>query len=211
MTILDLLQLNDPQLEAATISGDLVVAAGAGSGKTRTLVGRCLGLLESGIPLRAIVAITFTDKAAREMRTRVRQTIAEWLQTCEVSGEPQVRTTSQVSRAFWEEAFADLDASRIGTIHSLCAQLLREQPVEAARLGCPPGFGVLEEGHAAVLRARAVDEALAWAAEDDGASSLFGALGELGLRTTVATLLVLQVDLVVVLLLVVLLLVLIQS
>jgi ATP-dependent helicase/nuclease subunit A len=188
MTILDLLHLNDPQLEAATAPGDLVVAAGAGSGKTRTLVGRYLGLLESGIPLRAIVAITFTDKAAREMCTRIRQTITEWLKTCEVS------ETSQVSRAFWEEAFADLDAARIGTIHSLCAQILREQPVEAAQLDYSPGFDVLEEGRAAVLRARAVEEALAWAAEDDGASRLFGALGELGLRTTVATLLEKRLD-----------------
>jgi ATP-dependent helicase/nuclease subunit A len=187
MTVLDLLHLNDPQLEAATGPGDLVVAAGAGSGKTRTLVARYLGLLESGIPLRTIVAITFTDKAAREMRTRIRQTIAEWLQgkTFEVS---------ETSKVFWEEAFADLDASRIGTIHSLCAQVLREQPVEAARLGYPPGFDVLEEGHTAVLRARAVEEALAWAAEDDAASRLFGALGEFGLRTTVTTLLEKRLD-----------------
>jgi ATP-dependent helicase/nuclease subunit A len=188
MTILDLLRLNSSQLEAATVPGDLVVAAGAGSGKTRTLVGRYLGLLESGVPLRAIVAITFTDKAAREMRTRIRQAIAEWLQTSEVS------ETSEVSRTFWEEAFADLDAARIGTIHSLCAQVLRDQPVEAARLGYPPGFGVLEEGHAAVLRARAVEDALAWAAEDDAASRLFGALDELGLRSTVATLLEKRLD-----------------
>jgi ATP-dependent helicase/nuclease subunit A len=188
MTILDLLQLNDPQLEAATALGDLAVAAGAGSGKTRTLVGRYLGLLESGVPLCAIAAITFTDKAAREMRTRIRQTIAEWLQmqTFEVS------ETSKVS--FLEDAFADLDAARIGTIHSLCAQVLREQPVEAARLGYPPGFAVLEEGRAAVLRARAVEEALTWAVEGDATSHLFGALGELGLRTVVATLLEKRLD-----------------
>jgi ATP-dependent helicase/nuclease subunit A len=182
MSILDLLQLNGPQLEAATAPGDIVVAAGAGSGKTRTLVGRYLGLLESGVPLRAIVAITFTDKAAREMRTRTRQTIADWL----AQNPPR--------RAFWEESFADLDAARIGTIHSLCAQILREQPVEAARQGYPPGFTVLEEGHAAVLRARAVEEALAWAAEDEAASHLFGALGELRLRATVATLLEKRLD-----------------
>jgi superfamily I DNA/RNA helicase len=51
-TILDLLQLNEPQRQAATAPGDLVVTAGAGSGKTRTLVGRYLWLLESGAPLR---------------------------------------------------------------------------------------------------------------------------------------------------------------
>jgi ATP-dependent helicase/nuclease subunit A len=182
MPILDLLDLNDLQTRAATASGDLVVTAGAGSGKTRTLVGRYLWLLESGVPLREIVAITFTIKAAREMRTRIRQTITDWL-----AQEPP-------RRAFWEAAFADLDAARIGTIHSLCAQILREHPVEAARQGALPGFGVLEEGRAAVLRARAVEEALAWAAADEAASHLFGALREFELRAILSTLLEKRLD-----------------
>ncbi|MCP4536752.1 MAG: UvrD-helicase domain-containing protein [Chloroflexi bacterium] len=182
MTILNLLQLNKPQTQAATDPGNLVVTAGAGSGKTRTLVGRYLSLLESGVPLRGIVAITFTEKAAREMRTRIRQTITEWL----VQDPPR--------RAFWEQAFADLDAARIGTIHSLCAQILREHPVEAARLGFMPRFGVLEEGRAAVMRTHAIEEALAWAADDDAASHLFGALGEFGLRAAVAVLLAKRLD-----------------
>jgi ATP-dependent helicase/nuclease subunit A len=182
MSILDLLELNDQQTEAATATGNVVVTAGAGSGKTRTLVGRYLTLLESGVPMRAIVAITFTTKAAREMRTRIRQTITDWL----AQDPPQ--------RAFWEAAFADLDAARIGTIHSLCAQILREHPVEAARLGIMPGFGVLEEGRAAVLRARAVEEALAWAAADEDASHLFGALNEFGLRRAISTLLEKRLD-----------------
>ncbi len=182
MTILNLLQLNEFQLQAAAASGHLVVTAGAGSGKTRTLVGRYLALLEAGAPLREIVAITFTDKAAREMRNRIRQTIADWL----AQDPPQ--------RAFWESAFADLDAARIGTIHSLCAQILREHPVEAARLGIMPGSGVLEEGRAAVLRARAVEEALAWAAQDEAASHLFRALAEFGLREAVSTLLEKRLD-----------------
>ena len=84
------------------------------------------------------------------MRTRIREAI----KTSEVSEISEV----------WRTAFADLDAARIGTIHSLCAQILRQHPVEAAGLGIKPGFGVLEEGHAAVLRARAVEDGLAWAA-----------------------------------------------
>lgn len=182
MTILDLLQLNDLQMQAATATGNLVVTAGAGSGKTRTLVGRYLALLEAGVPLRGIIAITFTEKAAREMRTRIRKAITSWL----AQNPPR--------RGFWEEAFADLDAARIGTIHSLCAQILREHPVEAAQLDVMPGFGILEEGRAAVLRARSVEEALAWAANDDAASHLFGALGEYGLRTAVSALLARRLD-----------------
>ena len=182
MTIIDLLRLNDPQRTAATVPGDLVVTAGAGAGKTRTLVARYLALLESGVPLRGIAAITFTDKAAREMRTRIRQAITDWL----AQDPPR--------RAFWEEATAGLDGARIGTIHGLCAQILRAQPVEAARLGLMPDFVVLEEGRAAVLRARAVEEALAWAAADPAAARLFGALGEFGLRQAVSTLLEKRLD-----------------
>ena len=197
MAVLDLLQLNDAQMRAATAGGNVVVTAGAGSGKTRTLVGRYLALLEAGVPLRAIAAITFTDKAAREMRNRIRRAIADWL-----AQEPPRRAYGThpgaegvpAERMVWEEAFADLDAARIGTIHSLCAQILREHPVEAARLGVMPGFGVLEEGRAAVLRSRAVEEALAWAAADQAASHLFGMLGELGLRAVVSTLLDKRLD-----------------
>jgi len=190
MTILDLLRLTDPQRDAATAPGDLVVTASAGAGKTSTLVGRYLALLESGVPLRGIVAITFTDKAAREMRTRIRRAISDWLASAR--GRGQALAPSQ--RALWEEAFAGLDGARIGTIHSLCAQVLREHPVEAARLGIMPGCGVLEEGRAAVLRARAVEEALAWAAADVAASGLFGIFAEFGLRQVLSTLLEKRLD-----------------
>ncbi|MBN1580148.1 MAG: UvrD-helicase domain-containing protein, partial [Anaerolineae bacterium] len=63
MKILDLLQLTHPQAQAATAGDHIVVTAGAGSGKTRTLVGRYLALLDAGVPLRSIAAITFTEKA----------------------------------------------------------------------------------------------------------------------------------------------------
>jgi len=195
MSILDSLGLNDTQMKAATTPGHVVVTAGAGSGKTRTLVGRYLWRLEAGAPLRAVVAITFTEKAAREMRTRIRQTITDWLETSEVSADRSGRATSEVlPRSFWEAAFADLDAARIGTIHSLCAQILRDHPVEAAQLGVSPSFGVLEEGRAAVFRARAVEDALAWAAENETTSYLFRSLKEFGLRTAVSTLMEQRLD-----------------
>ena len=59
---------------------DIVVTAGAGTGKTRTLVARYLALLTEGVPLRSIVAITFTKKAAREMRNRIREEVRIYLQ-----------------------------------------------------------------------------------------------------------------------------------
>jgi len=192
MSILNLLQLNDRQTQAATAAGNVVVTAGAGSGKTRTLVGRYLWLLETGVPLRGIVAITFTEKAAREMRTRIRKAITDWL--AHAAPTPPHPHTPTLPPSFWETTFADLDAARIGTIHSLCAQILREHPVEAAGLGFMPRFAVLEEGRAAVLRARAVEDGLAWAAADDTASYLFRTLGEFGLRTVVSTLLEKRLD-----------------
>ena len=75
-SILSQFKLTDPQQQAAC--GDnpaIAVTAGAGSGKTRTLVGRYLNLLEAGLPIRALIAITFTDKAAREMRSSGPSTI----------------------------------------------------------------------------------------------------------------------------------------
>ena len=72
-SILSRIPLDSTQRAAVTCRDvDIVVTAGAGSGKTRTLVARFLALLEEGAPLRSLIAITFTDKAAREMRTRIR-------------------------------------------------------------------------------------------------------------------------------------------
>ena len=100
-SILASLKLTEPQRTAATLRDvPVVVTAGAGSGKTRALVGRYLSLLEDGLPLRSILAITFTDKAAREMRTRIRQQIGEWL-AMDAPGKEQ-----------WQAALADLDAAR---------------------------------------------------------------------------------------------------
>ena len=165
-SILSQLQLKGRQAEAATTRGvDVAVTAGAGSGKTRALVGRYLSLLEEGGSLRSLVAITFTEKAAREMRTRVRSTIEQWL-----------AEGVAADRDLWESAFAELDAARIGTIHSLCAAILRAHPAEA---GVDPSFAVLEENAAAILKARAVEVALAWAMGDPDAAQLFGLLGEL--------------------------------
>ena len=66
---------------------DIVVTAGAGTGKTRTLVARYLSLLVDGIPLRSIVAITFTKKAAREMRNRIREEVRTYLERKELKEE----------------------------------------------------------------------------------------------------------------------------
>lgn len=175
-SILDRLQLTDAQADAATaFDTALVVTAGAGSGKTRTLAARFVALLEAGYPLRSLVAITFTDKAAREMRSRIRRLVVGWLEQCHPA-----------DRARWQESLTGLEAARIGTIHSLCAGLLRAHPAE---VGVDPTFDILEENTSAVLKARALESAMAWTATDDKASTLFGPLTEFQLRGALTALL----------------------
>ncbi len=161
---------------------DVVVTAGAGTGKTRTLVARYLSLLAEGLPLRGLVAITFTKKAAREMRNRVRQEVRGYLERTDLAPD---------ERARWRQLYADLDAARISTIHSLCSEILRAHPAEA---DVDPRFEVLDEGQLAILRNQALDETLAWAADTRPVVELFALLGERGLRGTLETLLGQRLD-----------------
>jgi len=181
-SILSLFPLTEDQLAAVTSSQPAIsVTAGAGSGKTRTLVGRYLALLEQNLPLRSLVAITFTDKAAREMRNRIRALAAEWL--AQLDDDPQ--------RELWAEAFSALDAARISTIHALCATILRAHPAEA---GLDPAFAVLDEGQSAMARARAVEQGLIWAATHPQAGALFRHFKEGQLRALLAELLEKRLD-----------------
>jgi ATP-dependent helicase/nuclease subunit A len=141
------MSLTDAQYRAITTDGvDLVVVAGAGSGKTRVLVERYIRLLEHYDPAQ-VLAITFTDKAAREMRARVRDTL-----------EQRARAARGAERAFWAQRRAEIEAARIGTIHSFCGALLRAHPAET---GLDPRFEVLDEVQAALFLRASVDATLA--------------------------------------------------
>jgi len=165
---------NAEQLPAVIDRGrDIVVTAGAGTGKTRTLVSRYLSLLASGVPIRSIVAITFTRKAAREMRNRVRATMHDFIEQGDLSPE---------ERRLWSDRYNQLDAARIGTIHSLATEILHAHPAEA---GVDPRFEVLDEGEAGILLAQAIAEGLSWAADDEQTVQLFTFLGERKLRLIV--------------------------
>ncbi|MFC1499797.1 UvrD-helicase domain-containing protein [Candidatus Zixiibacteriota bacterium] len=107
------------------------VGAGAGSGKTRVLVDRVIGLVDSGIPLDRIVAITFTDKAAAELRERVRDELAR-------PPEPFTDRIAQLRNT----ALSIVDISPLTTIHGFCRSLLSARPIEA---GIVPGFMVLDQ------------------------------------------------------------------
>ncbi len=116
-----------------------VVEASAGTGKTRTLLDRILHLvLEKGpdgtpLPLSRICAITFTEKAAGEMKVRLRQHLEQML------------LEAQASEAHLERARAaleDLETAAISTFHSFAVSLLKERPIEA---GLDPRFTALDE------------------------------------------------------------------
>lgn len=133
----------------------MIVTAGAGSGKTRVLVERYLRLLEENPRWRVsdIVAVTFTEKAAREMVSRIRREIRSRISQSEKSA----------AREAWRAHRAALDSARIGTIHSLCASILRAHPAEA---GLDPAFEVMEEIETAGLIKQAIEETIDEAARE---------------------------------------------
>jgi ATP-dependent exoDNAse (exonuclease V) beta subunit len=107
---------------ANDLEATLVVEAAAGTGKTTALVERILSLLRSGkATLRTLVAVTFTEKAAGEMKLRLRTEIEK----------ARTRTTDAAEQTHLNEALRQLEAAHIGTIHAFCADMLRERPVEA--------------------------------------------------------------------------------
>jgi ATP-dependent exoDNAse (exonuclease V) beta subunit len=114
---------------ANDLGSTLVVEAAAGTGKTTALVERVLSLLRTGTATLAsgegdLVAVTFTEKAAGEMKLRLRTEIERARSAAQRSG-------SAAEKERLERALEQLEAARIGTIHAFCADILRERPVEA--------------------------------------------------------------------------------
>ncbi|MBN1166897.1 MAG: UvrD-helicase domain-containing protein [Methanospirillaceae archaeon] len=134
------------QTEAITLHDkSMVVTAGAGTGKTFVLVLKYLNLLEQeGLRPGEILALTFTDKAAAEMKDRVRSTI-----TRRLAEDPTDR--------MMKEAAEEVIIAPIMTFHSFCAQILREFAIEA---GLEPGFAILDGGQAAFVKKEAFEQVL---------------------------------------------------
>ena len=157
--------LTDEQEQAvARRSGSLLLAAGAGSGKTSVLVERFVrAVRDDGVAPGRILAITFTDRAAGELRERVRARMLEL-------GD--------------REAAREVEAASVSTFHGFCARLLRTHPIQAA---VEPGFEILEEGIATRLRILAFSDALTGflAGERPHAVDLVAAYGADPLRTMV--------------------------
>jgi ATP-dependent helicase/nuclease subunit A len=138
-------ELNPQQLTAVEAGGEVFVSAGAGTGKTAVLVERVVrAVCDRGLDVDSILVITYTRRAAGELRTRIRAALAE-------------RGRHDLAR--------ELDGAWISTIHGFCARLLRAYPLAA---GLDPRFRELDEAQAAVLRSEAFGTALAeFCAGDD--------------------------------------------
>ncbi len=151
-------------------SEPLLLAAGAGSGKTSVLVERFVrAVREDGVSPARILAITFTERAAHELRERVRERLKEL-------GERVPRFASSAR---------DTEAAFVGTFHGFCARLLRTHPLMA---GLDPEFEILDEGLAGRLRDKAFKAALSEFVDGgpDAAVDLLAAYGPDRVRAMVA-------------------------
>jgi len=137
----------EQKIAAHTLDRHLSVTAGPGAGKTFVLVERYLEILRTKkVSVDNIVAITFTNRAANEMRQRVRARI-----------DTLLRETSGNKRQTWLRHKRALEGAVITTIHGFCSRLLHEFPIEA---NIDPQFMLLDEHQAAMLLEAVVEESL---------------------------------------------------
>ncbi len=158
--IKEFMELNEEQEVVLNLDSDIVVEAGAGSGKTRALVARYLHILERGrAGVDGIVAITFTENAAAEMRDRIRHKIKEYIASY---GEKNFLN---------REAIKKLPHARISTIHGFSARVLKENPLES---GLIPGFKVIEGIERSVFIEETMNEFIMqlWGSEYESQSRL---------------------------------------
>jgi ATP-dependent helicase/nuclease subunit A len=151
-----LVQKNDSRLtpsqqKAVEARGNVLVMAGAGTGKTHTLVERCLDCLErdwdisdKSLKIDKLLIVTFTEAAAAEMRQRLRKGLEE-------------RIAAHPDNEHWQQEMAGIDIAHIGTLHGFCFKLVREHFYE---LGLDPQPTVLDEGEARLLADETLEEVL---------------------------------------------------
>ena len=168
----------DARAAAVDPSQNIVLEASAGTGKTRVLVERYINLLRAGVEPDHILAITFTRKAAAEMRQRIIDRLKE------------ATRSAAADAARWRALRERLGDIAISTIDAFCLSLLRECPLEA---DVDPGFDLAADTDVPRLMAESLDQALricrAVARDDDDVALVFAQLGERRLRTGIAALL----------------------
>src|SRR3990167_4121395 len=133
----DLLKdLNSVQIEAVKqIDGPVLVLAGAGSGKTRLLTYKAAYLMAKGVSPENILLSTFTNKAANEMKERVRKLI--------VNGKSLIEKKGRI-----HSSLSINNMPFVGTFHAFCAKLLR---IEGKYMGVPTGFLIYDDNDSLTL------------------------------------------------------------
>jgi ATP-dependent helicase/nuclease subunit A len=135
--------LTPSQQEAVAARGNVLVMAGAGTGKTHTLVERCLDLIcNDRVSLDEMLIVTFTEAAAAEVRERLREGL----------GKAAAKAPSDMHLP---EQLALFDAAHIGTLHSFCFKLVREH---FHALGLDPQLAVLDEAQSRLLADEILEE-----------------------------------------------------
>ena len=165
--------LTPSQRRAVTARGNVLVMAGAGTGKTRTLVERCFHCLCGEQPqasLDEILVVTFTEAAATEMRQRLRRALQAALDARPL-GAPERSEGGSALAPHLAAQLALFDAAHIGTLHSFCLKLVHEHFYE---LGLDPQPAVLDEGEARLLANETLEEELQthYAGEDELAGAV---------------------------------------
>src|SRR5580692_10923265 len=128
----ELADQHDRDLILKSLDDTLIVEAAAGTGKTTELVRRMVRVIETGrAEVTGIVSVTFTEKAAGELKLRLRETLEESRGAAAARSKERERLDDAVRR---------LEEAQVSTIHGFCADLLRERPVEAR---VDPLFSVL--------------------------------------------------------------------
>jgi len=152
---------NEQQAAAIAARGQVFVSAGAGTGKTTVLVERFVeAVCERGLDIESLLVITYTERAAGELRGRIRARLAE------------------LGR---HDLARSLDGAWISTIHGFCLRLLKAHPFAA---GLDPRFRILDESQGRVLRSEAFEEALVEFCSSEQAErlQLLATYGASGLR-----------------------------
>ena len=150
--------LTEYQAKALDYKNHISLTANAGSGKTFVLANRYIKILtEEDISLRSIAAITFTDKAAGELYSKIAKLIDEKI---------SVSTDAREKRKL-ENIRSQLVSANISTIHSFCIDILREHPVEA---GLDANFTAVDEPTSAELIELSVEEMIKNAIKDESHS-----------------------------------------
>ena len=129
---------------------NMVVTAGPGAGKTRILSHRFCFILkiDDSVTLSQNLSLTFTEKAAEEMKTRIYEIISRIEKDLHIRGIEEEGLKTRI-----KEIRERFHKNRISTIHSFCANLLREHPVES---GVDPGFSVIQ----GIRQSKIMDEAI---------------------------------------------------